>query len=103
MKLLPESENALGRRMLVVLGVVVVFVVVIVRSSDALPHPNLDFFFHVALVVAPIIAAIGTYRMRGRIRKNLGRDATEADFTSLNTWMKVEEVERERKDNKPIG
>jgi O-antigen/teichoic acid export membrane protein len=103
MKLLPESENSLGRSALVILGVVVVFIFLLVRSSGALRHPDLAFALHVALVAAPIVAAIGTYRMRRRIRKNLGRDATEADFTSLNTWMKVEEVERRQKDNKPIG
>jgi hypothetical protein len=32
-------------------------------------------------------------KMRRRIRKSLGRKATEEDLTSIDTWMKVEEVE----------
>ena len=36
-------------------------------------------------------------RMRRRIKRDLGRGAKEADLSSIDTWMKVDEVE-EKKD-----
>ena len=36
-------------------------------------------------------------RMRRRIKRDLGREAKEADLGSIDTWMKVDEVE-EKKD-----
>jgi hypothetical protein len=36
-------------------------------------------------------------RMRRRIRRDLGRQAKGADLSSIDTWMKVDEVE-EKKD-----
>ena len=39
--------------------------------------------------------------MRLKIRKDLGRKATKADFTSIDTWMKVDEVEQRNGSDKP--
>ena len=37
-------------------------------------------------------------QMRRKIRKNLGRKATEENLTSIDTWMKVDKVEQQNKD-----
>ena len=41
-------------------------------------------------------------RMRRKIKRDLGREATDADLTSINTWMKVEEVEQQNQETKPL-
>jgi len=41
-------------------------------------------------------------QMRRKIRRDLGRKATEEDLTSIDTWMKVEEVERPDEGNHPV-
>jgi len=41
-------------------------------------------------------------RMRRKIRKDLGRKATEEDLTSINTWMAVDEVEEKKKESDPF-
>jgi len=39
-------------------------------------------------------------QMRRKIKKDLGRKATEQDLTSIDTWMKVDKVEtHENRDN----
>jgi hypothetical protein len=38
--------------------------------------------------------------MRRKIRRNLGRKATDEDLTSIDTWMKVDKVEQQNKDTK---
>ncbi len=48
----------------------------------------------VVLTVTTVSAWITAYRMRRRIRKALGTKAKNAELTSINTWMKVEEAER---------
>lgn len=40
-------------------------------------------------------------RMRLKIKKYLGRKATQADLTSIDTWMKVDEVEGQPRPSKP--
>jgi hypothetical protein len=42
-------------------------------------------------------------QMRRKIRKDLGRKATEADLSSIETWMKVDEVEERKEQTKPLG
>jgi hypothetical protein len=50
------------------------------------------------LALFTIIASwINGIRMRRRIKRDLGREAKEADLSSIDTWMKVDEVE-EKKD-----
>jgi len=53
-----------------------------------------------ALLVALVIAGVTTVstwiigiQMKRRIKRDLGRKATERDLTSIDTWMKVEEEE----------
>jgi hypothetical protein len=41
--------------------------------------------------------------MRRKIKSDLGREATDADLTSIETWMKVEEAEERNREKKPIG
>ena len=65
-----------------------------------------DFFGTAKLVMVfvTIIATLITswilgVRMRRRIRRAIGTNIqSEAELTSLNTWMKVEEVEQEKRD-----
>ena len=57
------------------------------------------FTLVVILIVTTVSAWITALRMRRRIKKALGRPATDAELTSLNTWMKVDEAER----RKPFG
>jgi hypothetical protein len=40
-------------------------------------------------------------RMRGRIKRELGRKATKADLTSLDTWMKADAAGQRSEPNKP--
>jgi hypothetical protein len=44
-------------------------------------------------LVTIISAWIIGIQMRRRIRRDLGRKATGGDLTSIETWMKVDEVE----------
>jgi hypothetical protein len=36
-------------------------------------------------------------RMRLKIKRDLGRKATQADLTSIDTWMKADEVEQRKR------
>lgn len=42
-------------------------------------------------------------QMKRKIRKDLGRKATDADLSSIDTWMKVDEVEEKKESTKPLG
>jgi hypothetical protein len=53
----------------------------------------------VFLIGSTISAWIAAYKMKRKIRKTLGRSASDTELTSLNTWMQVEEKER----RKPLG
>ena len=44
-------------------------------------------------IVQTVCAWIEGIRMRLKIKRDLGRKATEADLTSIATWIKVDEVE----------
>ncbi len=56
------------------------------------------------IIVFNVIAAwIIGIQMRRKIRRDLGRKATDADLTSIDTWMKVDEVEERNKGNKPLS
>ena len=41
-------------------------------------------------------------QMRRKIRRDLGRKATEEDLTSIDTWIKVDEVEHPEEGNHPL-
>jgi hypothetical protein len=59
----------------------------------------------IALIIAGV-TAVSTWiigiQMKRRIKKDLGRKATESDLTSIDTWMKVEEEEEKNDRDKPL-
>ncbi|MBZ5493295.1 MAG: hypothetical protein LAO76_20450 [Acidobacteriia bacterium] len=55
--------------------------------------------FAIALTVSGWIV---TVRVRRRMKKSLGRKATDLELASLNTWMRVEEAEQRDKQSSPI-
>jgi hypothetical protein len=42
-------------------------------------------------------------QMRRKIRRLLGRKATYADLTSIDTWIKVDEIKERDERNKPLN
>jgi hypothetical protein len=56
----------------------------------------------VSAIVTTTSAWIAGIRMRLRIRRDLGRKATETDLTSIDTWMKVDEAEQLNARNGPL-
>lgn len=46
-----------------------------------------------SIIVQTIWAWIEEIRMRLKIKRDLGREATQADLVSIDTWMKVDEAE----------
>ena len=57
----------------------------------------------ILIIISVVSAWITGVRMRRKIRKDLGRKATDADLTSIDTWMKVDEVEEQKKRNRPLN
>jgi hypothetical protein len=55
------------------------------------------------IILNTVWAWIAGLRMRLKIGKDLGRKATDADLTSIDTWIKVDEVEQREKPNKPLN
>ncbi len=56
----------------------------------------------VLIVIFNLAAAwIIGIQMRRRIKKDLGRKATKADLSSIDTWMKVDQAEEQKKSIKP--
>jgi hypothetical protein len=45
---------------------------------------------------------IVSLRARRRMKKSLGRKATDLELASLNTWMRVEEEEQRDEESGPI-
>ena len=45
---------------------------------------------------------IVTLRARRRMKKSLGRKASDLELASLKTWMRVEEAEQRDKESSPI-
>lgn len=45
---------------------------------------------------------IVTLRARRRMKKSLGRNATDLELASLKTWMRVEETEQRNRESRPI-
>ena len=45
---------------------------------------------------------IVTLRARRRMKKSLGRKATDLELASLKIWMRVEEKEQRDKESSPI-
>lgn len=47
----------------------------------------------IVIVATTISSGVIGFRMRRKIRRVLGRKATDADLSSIATWMEVEEEE----------
>ncbi|HEY2360928.1 MAG TPA: hypothetical protein VGK36_07430 [Candidatus Angelobacter sp.] len=45
---------------------------------------------------------IVSLRARRRMKKSLGRNATDLELASLKTWMRVEETEQRDQEGRPI-
>jgi hypothetical protein len=45
---------------------------------------------------------IVTLRTRRRMKKSLGRNATDLELASLKTWMRVKEAEQQDEESRPI-
>jgi len=56
----------------------------------------------VAVIALTISGWIVTIQVRRRMKKSLGRSATDLELSSLKTWMKVEEREQQEKESDPI-
>ena len=56
----------------------------------------------IPLVITAVSSWIAAVRMRRKIRKTLGTDISGAELTSLNIWMKVDEIEQQCELSKPI-
>jgi hypothetical protein len=54
------------------------------------------------IIVTAVSAWITGVQMRRKIRRELGRKATDADLASLDTWMKVDEAEQQNKRSRPL-
>lgn len=56
----------------------------------------------ISVIVETVWAWIAGIQMRLKIKKDLGRKATDADLTSIDTWMKVDDVESQNERNRPL-
>jgi hypothetical protein len=56
----------------------------------------------ISIIVQTVWAWIVGIGMRLKIKRDLGRKATEADLTSIDTWIKVDEAEQQKKGNNPL-
>jgi predicted membrane protein len=56
----------------------------------------------IIIIYASASAWVIGLRMRRKIKRDLGRKATEADLTSIDTWIEVEQAEERNKENKPL-
>lgn len=71
-----------------------------IGGSSPVPLNNRSLDAEIALgsaIIQTVWAWIEGVRMRLKIRRDLGREATQTDLASISTWMKVDEVEH-RKD-----
>ena len=63
----------------------------------------IDTLFGFAAMIALAVSGwIVTTRVRRRMKKSLGRNATDLELASLKTWMRVEEAEQRDKQSSPI-
>ena len=53
-------------------------------------------------IVMTVSEWIVTLRVRRRMKKSLGRSATDLELASLKTWMRVKEAEQREKESGPI-
>ncbi len=57
-------------------------------------------FLIALIVVTTVIAWVTALRMRRRIKRAIGSRPTEAELTSIATWMKVEQAEERDRGGK---
>ena len=63
----------------------------------------IDTLYVLAAVIAATVSGwIVTLQVRRRMKKSLGRNATDLELASHKTWMKVEEAEQREKESGPI-
>jgi hypothetical protein len=55
-----------------------------------------------AVIAATVSGWIVTMQVRRRMKRSLGRSATDLELASLTTWMKVEETEQREEERRPI-
>jgi len=58
--------------------------------------PVTDTIMFLVILIIGISSWVVGKRMRRRIKNDLGKTADEGDLTSLETWMKVDEVEEKK-------
>ena len=64
---------------------------------------DIDTLFEFGAVIALTISGwIVTMRVRRRMKKSLGRRASDLELASLKSWMRVEEAEQREKESGPI-
>ena len=60
----------------------------------------------IVIVSVVMVSAVSTWivgvKMRRRIKRDLGRKATDADLTSLDTWKEVDDKEQWNGRNSPL-
>jgi len=62
-----------------------------------------DMLIDLAAVIAVAVSGwIVTRQVRRRMKRSLGRSASDLELASLKTWMKVEEAEQQEKESSPI-
>ena len=54
------------------------------------------------VIGAAVSGWIVTMQVQRRMKKSLGRNATDLELASLKTWMRVEEAEQREKESSPI-
>ena len=62
---------------------------------------KLDVIALAFAAINTVWASVEAIRMRLKIKRDLGRKASDTDLTSINTWMKVDEVEQKDDRKKP--
>jgi hypothetical protein len=55
-----------------------------------------------AVIAATVSGWIVTMQVRRRMKKSLGRSATDLELASLKTWMRVKETEQREEESRPI-
>jgi hypothetical protein len=64
---------------------------------------DIDTLFEFGAVIALTISGwIVTMRVRRRMKKSLGRRASDLELASLKSWMRVQEAEQREKESGPI-
>jgi hypothetical protein len=59
-----------------------------------------DLLMIVAIAVTTIAGWITAIGLRRKVRRALGKEATDTELTSFDTWMKVDEAEERKRGGK---